>query len=243
MEYFRDDKDQIYSDFAYRLGQIIEQYDKIKNEEKFESTLYIVVLQSLLTIFNEKAKIKRKRELNNSIFNKSLSDLNWGIEESCWINNSYVGENSLLNLLFHIRNALSHPTLIFNNVEIKSTGYTTIKDGGGIIKKYRFIDSPDVNSNNHKRQYNKNQIQNIIFGVGVDNTQIKYGLPSDISFKLVDGETNKYYLISDGEAYIRISIIELTTYQLGLLVKNLAVFIAQFLHKNWDGSIKELIET
>ena len=54
MEYFRDPRNQIYADFAYRIGKIVIQYERIKiNEEKFEATLYLAALKNLMTICNE----------------------------------------------------------------------------------------------------------------------------------------------------------------------------------------------
>jgi hypothetical protein len=54
MEYFRHPENQIYADIAFRLGRIVTQYDKMTtNEEKFEATLYLTVLQNLITYSNE----------------------------------------------------------------------------------------------------------------------------------------------------------------------------------------------
>ena len=46
---------KIYSDLARRLGIIAKQYDELKidDEDKYESTLYICILQNLLTQFDE----------------------------------------------------------------------------------------------------------------------------------------------------------------------------------------------
>ncbi len=89
MEYYRDPKNQIYADQAFRLGKIISQYEKLNtNEEKFEATLYFAILQNLMTNSNEYVRRMTKGERKNSIFKKSISDSNWGINESCWCKSS-----------------------------------------------------------------------------------------------------------------------------------------------------------
>ena len=55
-EYYLDEKGQIYGDLAFRLGNIIKQYDTyIENNDplNFDSSLCICILQNLLTIYDE----------------------------------------------------------------------------------------------------------------------------------------------------------------------------------------------
>ena len=69
MEYFRDKDGQIQADIAFRLGRIILQYESIslKPEQKYESTLYLAVLQNMLTncieLLNSLSKRERKENL------------------------------------------------------------------------------------------------------------------------------------------------------------------------------------
>ena len=52
VEYSRPTKDEIRSHFAYRVGEIVRQYresTKPEDDQKYEATIYLLALQSLLT--------------------------------------------------------------------------------------------------------------------------------------------------------------------------------------------------
>jgi hypothetical protein len=68
MEYQRTDDGQIQAAFAQRVGQLLVQYDawrsQVPSVERYESTLTIALLQSLLTTCQELLRKKRlPREL------------------------------------------------------------------------------------------------------------------------------------------------------------------------------------
>jgi hypothetical protein len=245
MEYFRDPKNQIYADQAFRLGKILIQYENMNIvEEKFEATLYLAVLQNLLTNSTEYVRQMTKGERNKSIFKKNISDSIWGLNESCWHKNTFNEDRTLQNFITRIRNSVSHPTNIDIISEYPSSGYSTIKSTSGKINKFRFINSPDTRNNRPKKLTSLKAVENTIYQrEKINDKVINKEFPSDISYNKIEvnGKTH-YEIISKGEPFIRVSIIDLTVGQLCTFVKKLANYLAQPIQKNWDGiTIKELI--
>ena len=221
MEYFRTETGQIYADIAYRLGRIVTQYERVSiNEEKFEATLYIAVLQNLLTNCSEHLK-----QMTQQLFQKDIESVGWGLNRSCWIENKYEEELILENFIKRLRNAISHPTEIRDERDFPSTGYTTRKDDSGIIKRFRFIDSPDTKWNRQSGFRTEQEIQDWI-------RRNKHTFPENIHYIM---KGSKYFLAVNSEAFIRISIIDLTVEELASFVKNLANYLAQPIQENWDG--------
>lgn len=68
MEYYRDPKNQIQADVAYRLGMIANQYRTLSapTEEDFSVTLDVCILQNLLTTCAEllKSMSRNERQVN-----------------------------------------------------------------------------------------------------------------------------------------------------------------------------------
>jgi len=238
MEYFRDPKNQIYADLAYRLGKIINQYEKkVMAEDKYIATLYIAVLQNLSTNCDEYIKQMTKGIGKDTLFKKHFSEAEWGIDESCWVKNTFNEERNLKNFINKIRNSVSHPTATDLHAALPSTGYSTIKDGSGIIKKFRFINSPDSSKNRPKQFDTEERVKSYI-------KNNKSQLPDDISYTEKPMSSNKmmYILTSNSEIFGRISIIEMTVEQLGVFVKKLTNYLAQPIQINWDGeTIEDLI--
>ncbi|MCZ2100860.1 MAG: hypothetical protein LC107_04920 [Chitinophagales bacterium] len=242
MEYFRDPKNQIYADIAFRLGKIITQYEKMTtDEEKFETTLYLTVLQNLLTNSNEYVRNMTRGERRESIFNQEISDSIWGIDTTCWVKNTFNENPTLQNFIARIRNSVSHPTNIDIESDFPSTGYTTIKNQSGSIDRFRFINSPDT-INNRLKKLNEQQVFKTIYQRDSNNQIIHNEFPKDISYRSIPNNEEKFQLILNDEPFIRISIIDLSVKQLGVFVKNLANYLAQPIQKDWDGiTIKDLI--
>lgn len=232
MEYYRDPRNQIYADIAYRLGRILTQYERTNvKEEKFESTLCIAVLHSLITNCRELINQMDKKKLFPPLFNTNLENSIWGVNLSCWVENTFNKEFTLRNFIYTLRNSVSHPTRIDADTEFPSTGYTTKDVGSGTIQKYIFINSPDT-LNNKLKELSKNEAEYII------NI-----LKGDIEYTRFENKPYKYYMKKNGKPFIRISIIELTKIQLVTFVKCLANYLAQPIQKNWDGKTinKDLI--
>jgi len=239
MEYYRTEKGQIYADFAYRQLRIIDQYERMSiGEEKFEATLYVTVLQSLLTNCQEYVRsmgLEMSRAVrHSSIFSNDIESVGWGLRKNCWVENNYYRgglkeKQDLGSFITRIRNSVSHPTEIDIKSEIISTGYTTIKDGSGTIKKFRFVDSDDIR-NNRRRSYSERDVKNFL-----DEKLF----PDEVNFI---EEKGRFFPFINSKPFMRIAIIDLSVEELASLVKNLANYLAQPVQENWDGkTIKWLL--
>ncbi|GAA5225246.1 hypothetical protein [Membranihabitans marinus] len=235
MEYYRDIRNQIYADMAYRLGKIVTHYEKVNvDEEKFEATLNISVLQTLMTHCHEYVRIMTRGDRKNSIFSKTISEANWGIDENCWVENTFNEELTSQNFIQRIRNGLSHPTNIDIDSDFPSTGFTTLKNKSNTIEVFRFINSPDTR-NNRLKEFTEEQVRRTIYTRESSYQDIYHEFPEDINYREKEGKIGKYYMVSKGRQFARISIIDLSVDQLGNFVKNLANYLAQPIQKDWDG--------
>ena len=151
--YSRDENNQIFSEFASRIGKIVCQYEEneFPEGEKFEVTLNLIALQSLLTQCIEQHRDRGKAESEKSILANPVTatSTTFGIHKGLIKENTFGEETfTYFKLLVHIRHALSHPTA---QLETNSTGYTTT--GGNPseeIKAFRFVNAPDNGHNKGK---------------------------------------------------------------------------------------------
>lgn len=229
MEYFRDIDGQIQADIAYRLGRIILQYESLSlnPKQRFESTLYLAVLQNMLTncieLLNSLSSRERKE---NFIFNGSIENENiFNLRPNQIIQNTFVEEMSCEKIIRHIRNALSHPTQLDINSELCSTGYNTIANERNVISEYCFVDSPDTKENRLKIYNQKEDALRLI--------QREKNIPKDIM--IVNTKNGGYKFEIDGKDYARIIKIVLSTNELRNLTLGLCTYLAQPIQTNWNG--------
>lgn len=142
---------------ALHMGRLLAQYEGLTRDMppglRHEATLTICVLQSLLTncweLYRYLGSRKHSRMLGPIYdFVDSLLD-----EEDVEVVSVFPDEEQPMKprvLIEHLRNAMSHPTVIHTDPE--TTGYTSVKDGSGYIARIRFTDSPDVNARGHLRK-------------------------------------------------------------------------------------------
>jgi len=232
MEYHRDrERNQIYADLAYRLGRIVVQYDELNViGEKYEASLYIAVLQNLLTNCKEYVENMTRGQRRGSIFKKDIELVEWGLQRKCWVENTFNEDLNLQNFIARIRNSVSHPTVIDIESTFPSTGFTTVLDNSGIIKKFRFVNSPDTNRNRIKLFSSEKEVTSYI-----ERNNRNKEFPEDITYSY-DG-SQCYFLSSNNKDFIRVSIIDLSVKELGNFVKHLANYLAQPIQDkwNWDG--------
>lgn len=217
MEYIHTNDCQIRSDIAFRLGVIIMQYEKsikLNDIKNYNSTLYISVLQTLLTncleILREIKFINEKYDFFD-IESQLIDENFYGIKNKSIISNSIYDKVTLHRVLISLRNALSHPTNINIKSEFPSTGYTTVKDGSNIISEYIFVDSPDVKNNKAKSFNNIAELE-------IHKRMNKSAVYDYNSLKIVP----------------RIFKIKLDVNELRTLTLNLSTVLAQPVQENWN---------
>jgi hypothetical protein len=226
MEYERTKKGLIQADLAKRLGTVLEQYTKCEiDEDKFEVSLTLAILQCLLTncmeLFNSlKKKERKKNPLNNELTENSSE---WGISIDCVIVNTFEqGKLTYEKIFRHLRNSLSHPTDQDLNSSYLSTGYTT----GNItktIEKIIFIASPDVVKSRLKQHetYAKAESWKDNQGTFPENTSIT--------------EKDKKFIFTRKEKpFNRICRIELSPKQLLNLTYALCSYLSHPSKAGWD---------
>ena len=228
MEYFRDKDGQIQADIAYRLGRIILQYESfsIPSEQKFESTLYLSVLQNILTNCIELLNSLSDREKkSNQIVNSSIESENiFGFKSSQIRGNTFFETLTCDKIIRHIRNALSHPTKINIESEFCSTGYSTLKNQTNTISEYCFISSPDTKYNRLKN-YSKIKAEVIL--------KQEHNLPDET--KIMEANDGGFNFRVNGKPFGRIFKIVLSTSELRKLTIGLCTYLAQPIQENWDG--------
>jgi hypothetical protein len=159
---------RIRAGFALHASKLLEQYARLSEgvpaSERYDATLAICVLQSLLTNCSE--LIKAKEDNQKEFWLQTVPDIpsSFGISLSCVKSNTFLsdpGELTYRGFIEHLRNALSHPTYPEKPPKQRSTGYTTVLDGKGIISKFRFIDSPWVYRGEVMSKYCKNNEERV----------------------------------------------------------------------------------
>jgi hypothetical protein len=149
-QYWRENKSYIQSDLAFRLGKIIIQYDSaypVSSVKNYNSSLYLSALQTLLTtcnelIHNNDFEFPHRESYYN--IKASISNGNqFGLNNRMIIENTFAkGDPKCSNILNHLRNAMSHPTITDHESKDSGTGYTSIIEGE-IITKYLFVNRSD----------------------------------------------------------------------------------------------------
>lgn len=154
MEYERTKDGQIQADFARRIGQIVIQYGQLSQqlpkENRYEITLWISLLQALLTNCSE--TIRRNHWLNyrslHELSSTPFSDepIRLGLDIDCI--EHYSGDLASLKFsrfLECLRDAASHPNPQEEKMgALPLTGYTTSNATSGVIEEVRFSWSPWV---------------------------------------------------------------------------------------------------
>ncbi len=251
MEYFRDPKNQIFSDMAYRLGKISDQYHRLKSldenklkgslcapilqnllslieKPKFEVSLDVTILQNLLTNCLELMRSLKGNEIRSTHLKRTLSSIPfWGLSQTAIEFNSFPDTLTIFKVLEQMRNSLSHPGKIDLKSEYPTTGYTTIESYPN-ISKFVFIASPDVRNNRPKKFESFDNAHS----VARRNLPREF-VQNDLKIKAL--ENNKYGWFLGDKPYVRILRIIMTPDEIHELVIELSNYLAQPIQKNWDG--------
>jgi hypothetical protein len=240
MEYFREPNNKIQADFALNAGKLLKQYldlsSKKNLESKYDATLTICVLQSLLTNCAELLSAMKKNQ--RKTWDEHIPDIphRWGIKRYFIVNYTFKPNLTYSEFLTHLRNSLSHPTSTDKPPHYKVTGYTTVPDSSGIISKFQFIDSPWVDRGklmSWTSSMNKESIKKRLekfAEIKASGVEIK---------KSPDG---KYEIYKKDQIYYPVFEAEISLSELVDLAIELANFLAQPVRKDWDGrTIERLI--
>jgi hypothetical protein len=227
MDYIRSKDGQIQADFARRLGIILKQYHESNLEEKYEVSLSLSILQSLLTNCVELLKqLKDREKRTNPIYSSPIDRIVWGFSEESIKYNSFNQPNiNVEKVIRHIRNALSHPTKVDLLSSSKTTGYTT-NNNSPSIENIIFISSPDLNHHGRCKEYQSEESAR-------RNMTNSGDFPLDV--KIMQLANGNFGYQKDGEPFYRIFEIEFSPDNLLVLTYSLASYLSHPLTSAWDG--------
>lgn len=241
MEYWRNKKHKIQADFALRVGRIAKQYEHnvvlLDHEEKYEATLTICLLQSLLTICQELIRAMNNHEREKCFFSATFDESAylWGLNRSMVVIDEFREKRlTYESIINHIRNALSHPTQLNIDSEYASTGFTTLGKQPERISTYAFVSSPDTKNNRPKKYSCKEDLERIVNRLSYNHDIIIKEIP--------EGRSVRYEMWSGDKPFARIFRIDIPVTNLRQLVLGLSNHLAQPTQEQWDQvTIKEVI--
>jgi hypothetical protein len=237
MEYFRDEKNRIRAGFAVHAGKLLEQYTRLSEgvpaSERYDATLAICILQSLLTNCWELIEAMRKHQ--KGIWSERVRDIpsSFGISPSCVKRNTFSSdplELSYSEFIGHMRNAFSHPTYPEKPPKEPSTGYTTVLDGKGIISKFRFVDSDWVCRGEIMSKCCNNDADKVRKTAQHFNSKYQCG-----KLDVKQNSRGKYQIFRGDDLYLPVFEAELSIEALTNFAVQLANHLAQPTRENWDG--------
>ena len=145
--------DGIQAGHAGNVGRLLQQYLQFANAqsagERYEATLTICVLQSLLTQCSELLKYAQLSWLPD--LREPLTDVpnSLGLTSSVILKYTFPEPLTGAGLIEHVRNALSHPAPD-EYFEFRPTGFTTTGAEDGLIHAYEFTDSPWIKNDRRR---------------------------------------------------------------------------------------------
>jgi hypothetical protein len=236
-EYLRDPDNQIQADLACRIGKIAMQYSEcmkalpeiFPKEKQYDVTLNICLLQTLLTSCSELVRAMKDNTRKKSIFAEEFTHASafWGLTPDMIVKDTFARrKREHFDIITHLRDALSHPTILDLTAEFVSTGYTTIDPVEGEIAKFSFISSPDVRKN-HPKFYDSDLEAKL---------QLKQsGYPPSAYAKLIKDNGTKYQIWSEDAPYARVFQIDVPTDRIKTLLIGLSEHLSLPIRPAWDG--------
>ena len=240
-EYFREPGNRIQAGFALHAGRLLAQYCSLtatlRSQEKYDATLAVCVLQSLLTSCTE--LLSAMRASQKPFFSEVITDVphRWGLTRSFITQDTFPTDVTLERVLEHMRNALSHPTSSESTQHV-STGFTTSNDASGLVSAFRFTDSPWISrgdiywgASSKKQEKVQKTIQDF---------ERRYNLNGFLALRREPDGT--FGVEHNGTTFLPVFVIQLPLPALIDLAKCLANYLAQPTNEQWDGqSIHQLV--
>jgi hypothetical protein len=222
---------QVYAGIANRIGLLSEQYERIskglQENQKYEVTLHLCLLQTLLTNVVEQLDNEfGLGEWDDSYFRRPLRDKSASKKIglcSKMITSSWDKGITILEVLRYMRNSLSHPTKTLPSTRPHpSTGYTVNEGEDGTIKSIELVVGRHNKDNDFRRFYSKDKAEQYI----EDNRL------NDVSVASSDVPPC-YYLVKNGKIFAPTYRMKMKYSDLILLVRKLSLLLSQPLLENW----------
>jgi hypothetical protein len=243
--------DEIRSHFAHRVGKIVRQYSespKLEDDEKYEATICILALQTLLTqcqSLYENMYDKQKQCGENKFLSDKIPEKpgHLGICKDDIKLNTYSNDaNNCISFITHIRNALSHPRdmNLLLTLFPKGSGYSTKgKSKSKTIKTFCFVDCQRFDNHRGRGYDTENEAKKMLEHIK-NSSDISPQESEDI---VLEERYGKFELRMGKKQIHQIYRVELPVQTVRLLVEKLSDYLAQpFLDKCAREDIDELIE-
>jgi hypothetical protein len=237
MEYERTDDGQIQAAFAQRVGQVLVQYDAWRNQvplmERYESTLTIALLQSLLTMCQEllrKKRLPRELEAMSLMASRSLEQQPTllGLSADC-IRQRWPTEHGLTyrTVIEFLRHALSHPGSQCGT-RLPRTGFTTVPGTSDLIEVYEFTQSPWVSSSGSDLtpKYFSKDTGNSPPAKLVEEIN-QWARNNGVSGLFVEKVNGRWQAVMDGEPFIPVLRLQLNVSQLRVFTMGLSDYLSE----------------
>lgn len=248
--YFERPEGKIRADFALRIGRLFCDYEKrlvsLAKSERFDATLTITLLQSLLTTC---AELIKSVDEQKPFLNK-LSDVPslWGLRSGMVVQNTFPGVLTHKLVLEYMRNALSHPNYGDVTHKYPVSGFQNLNENGEIVG-FSFVNSPDIKQEGVVQSYRgetkptKTKPETNPAKTKLDKLREEFKRAKDSRELELQKKTNgKYEICCDGVPYVRVFQIDVPLSSLKKLLRELSNHLAQPTRKYWDGhSVVELV--
>jgi hypothetical protein len=241
MQYFEDPDKKIQAGFALNAGKLLDQYQKIaktlSESSRYDATLTICVLQSMLTNCKELLESMSKNQKGDWFEPLSEIPQRWGLKQIFVEKDTYPAPITYIRFITHLRDALSHPSSPDKKPNLPSTGYISLSDSSGLIKSFRFTESPWVDRGQIYSKYegkDELKVKN-----NVSDFEKKYNCNLDVA----KNDQGKFQVVDkEGSPYFPIFIAEISLKDLVVVTKELSNYLALPAQQGWDGkTIKQLV--
>lgn len=242
MFYYEDEQYRVYADIAYRIGQLIKSYESVNNP-KFDTTLNLIALQSLLTNFAEQKPILAGVHHAKEFINRPLYDIPkiMGISKSDIKRDTFLKQTTVKDFFTHLRNAVSHPVAGTKNYDadyatsFPNTGYSAQKNEDGEIESISFWDSPDVKNSQLKWSYD-NQEKAID---GLNRLKREVINPEKLTLGPHPSKPHKQTIYYGERRLCRVFEVKLSVSTLSTLVGELSSYLAEPIKEKWHNQTIE----
>ncbi len=243
MEYFRDEKNRIQAGFALNAGKLLFQYrntlPQLHPDQRYEATLAVCVLQSLLTNCSELLEAMGRDRRQKDLWDAVIPDVpnRWGLKRSFIKQNTFPCELTYAIFVSHLRNALSHPTSTEKKQNLPSTGYTTINNGSNVITAFLFTDSPWVDRGDLVSRFLSNDATKVEESLKVFKRKNR-----DDTLRVDRLEGGKFTVFSGDQPYYPVFEAEIPLSSLMEIALELSNYLAQPVQDQWNGKqISQLV--
>jgi hypothetical protein len=240
MEYERTEDGQIQAAMALRAGRVLLQYESfckgLPEEERFDATLAIALLQMMLTNCSELLKKKDldKRgmtELEN-LKNESILDdpAKMGLEQSCIVEcwPTERGGLTYREIFQGLRNALSHPG-IQKTSGLPVTGFTSIQSPMGGIDGYEFTQSSWVSPSGNLRSLDYAALCRQMNDFASNHCVV--------GLSVVQSKDQRWQVVREGMPFIPVLRLRLNVKQLRTLTLTLSEVLSESLSSRMEPQV------